>query len=150
MSSKLRFIRWVRFFKRNCIIKWVIFFGCFCWLWDFLLKNLKLRKKLWYVHWHVWTNIKKLYTRKNIWKKNKQHKIMKISDLDPDFGWDFVFWVTALGRFSQCFFFFSIFRRRSAMAAKIFIQPAPSPYHEKASSGPVYWPNIQWFVTCLF
>ena len=33
-------------FERNCIVKWVIFFASFCWLWDFLLENLIL-KKLW-------------------------------------------------------------------------------------------------------
>ena len=32
-------------FERNCIVKWVIFFASFCWLWDFLLENLKLKKK---------------------------------------------------------------------------------------------------------
>ena len=60
MSSELRFIKWVRFFERNCIVKWVIFFGSFCWLWDFLLKNLKLKKNSDDVHWNVWTNIKVL------------------------------------------------------------------------------------------
>ena len=40
----LRFIKRVMFFEWNCIVKWVIFFASFCWLWDFLLKNLKLKK----------------------------------------------------------------------------------------------------------
>ena len=35
------------FFEQNCIVKWVIFFASICWLCDFLLGNLKLRKKLW-------------------------------------------------------------------------------------------------------
>ena len=46
MSNELRFIKWVRFFERNSIVKWVIFFGSFCGLWDFLLNNLKLKKDL--------------------------------------------------------------------------------------------------------
>ena len=36
----------MRFFERNCIVKWVIFFASFCWLWDFLLENLILKKTL--------------------------------------------------------------------------------------------------------
>ena len=43
--SELRFVKWMRFFEWNCIIKWVIFFASFCWLWDFLLENLKLVEK---------------------------------------------------------------------------------------------------------
>ena len=27
--SELRFVKWVRFFERNCIVKWVIFFASF-------------------------------------------------------------------------------------------------------------------------
>ena len=34
-SSELRFV------------KWVIFFASFCWLWNFLLENLKIKKKFW-------------------------------------------------------------------------------------------------------
>ena len=45
MSSELRFVKWVRFFEQNCIVKCVIFFASFCWLWDFLMENLKLKKK---------------------------------------------------------------------------------------------------------
>ena len=55
-----KFIKWVRLccgsiflecgvswgFERNCIVKWVIFSVSFCWLWDFLLENLKLKDKL--------------------------------------------------------------------------------------------------------
>ena len=47
-SSELRFVKWVKFFVRNCIVKWVIFFASFCWLWDFLLENLKIKEKLWW------------------------------------------------------------------------------------------------------
>ena len=28
-------------FERNSIVKWVMFFARFCWLWDFLSKNLR-------------------------------------------------------------------------------------------------------------
>ena len=45
-SSELRFVKWVRLFEPNCIVKWGIFFASFCWLWDFLLENLILRKTL--------------------------------------------------------------------------------------------------------
>ena len=67
VSSELRFIKWVRIFEQNCII--VIFFGNFCWLWDCLLKKLKLKKTPDNVHWNVWTNVRKLYARKDIFKK---------------------------------------------------------------------------------
>ena len=46
MSNKLRFVKWVRFFQRNCIVKCVIFFARFCWFLDFLLGILKLKKSL--------------------------------------------------------------------------------------------------------
>ena len=29
----------------TCIVKWAIFFAGFCWLWFFLLENLKIKKK---------------------------------------------------------------------------------------------------------
>ena len=45
-------------------------FSSFCYLWDFLLENLKLKKRNSDdVHWNVWTNIIKLYARNNIFKK---------------------------------------------------------------------------------
>ena len=68
-SSELRFVKWVRFFEGNCIVKWAIFFASFCWLWDFLLENLILKKDSDDVHWNMWTNIKKLYASNNIFKK---------------------------------------------------------------------------------
>ena len=45
------------------------FFTGFCWLWDFLLESLKLKKHLYDVHWNFWTNIKMFYARNNIVKK---------------------------------------------------------------------------------
>ena len=72
-SSELRFVKWVRFFEQNCIVKWVIFFATFWWLWDFLLENLILKKTL----ISIWTNIKKLYVRNNILKKKTyKHEIL--------------------------------------------------------------------------
>ena len=44
--ADLRFVKWVGFFERSCIVKLVIFFASFCWLWAFLLENLKLRQIL--------------------------------------------------------------------------------------------------------
>ena len=40
MSKEFRFVKWVRFFEKSCIVKWEIFFASFYWLWDFLLENL--------------------------------------------------------------------------------------------------------------
>ena len=51
------------------IVNCVIFFDSFCWLWDFLLENLKLNKSSDEVHWNVWINIKTLYARNNISSK---------------------------------------------------------------------------------
>ena len=69
MSSELRFVKWVRFFERNCIVKklWpvllvFVFVG-------FETEHLKLKKNSGDVHWNIWTNIKTLYPRSNIFKK---------------------------------------------------------------------------------
>ena len=39
MSSELRFKKWVRFTEKNCIVKWMIFFASFCWLWLYARKS---------------------------------------------------------------------------------------------------------------
>ena len=44
--SALRFVKLVGCFEWSCIVKWVIFLGIFCWLWTFLLENLKLKDRL--------------------------------------------------------------------------------------------------------
>ena len=44
-------------------------FASFCWLWDFLLENLKLKKNSDDIHWNVWINIKTSYARNNISEK---------------------------------------------------------------------------------
>ena len=36
----------MRFFDQNCILKWVIFFASFGWLWDILLENLISKKSI--------------------------------------------------------------------------------------------------------
>ena len=69
------------------------------------------------VHWNMWTNIKKLYARNNILKKSSKYEILN----HLYFGPNFVFWGTALGRFSRGVFF-SIFRRRPTMVVNIFTQ----------------------------
>ena len=61
VQCELRFVKWVRFFEQNCIMKWVIF----------LALRLSTRRPEINddVHWHVWTNIKKLYLQNNVFKK---------------------------------------------------------------------------------
>ena len=49
----------------------------------------------------MWTNIKKLHARNNILKKSSKYEILN----HLHFGPNFVFWGTALGRFSQGLFF---------------------------------------------
>ena len=46
LFSELRFVKSVKFFDRNCIVKWVTSFASFCCLWDTLQENLKLEDKL--------------------------------------------------------------------------------------------------------
>ena len=41
ISKELRFVKWVRFFVRNCMVKCVIFLAGFYWLWAFLLQILE-------------------------------------------------------------------------------------------------------------
>ena len=99
MTSKLRFLKRVRFFERNCIVKWVIFFASFCLLWDFLLENLYLKKHD-DIHWNGVDEYKKVeYARNNIFKKLFQYETLN----HLYSGSNFVLWGTALNRFSQCF-----------------------------------------------
>ena len=67
MSSELRFVKWVTLFERNCIVKCVIFFANFCWLWDFPLENLKIKRNSDEDHRNAWKNMKMLYSQ-NIFK----------------------------------------------------------------------------------
>ena len=65
--------------------------------------------------------------KKYFQKKNCKYEILN----HLYFGPSFVFWGTALGRFSQ--WFFLIFRHRPITVADIFTQP---PHHKKASYSP--------------
>ena len=88
----------VRCFEQNCIVKCIIFFAIFCWLLDFMLENLQLRKSSGDIHWNVWTNIKLLYARNNIFKKRVPNmRFLNHLYLGPNF----VFYGTALGRFQS-------------------------------------------------
>ena len=64
----------------------------------------------------------KLYTQNNIFENYKYENLDQLY-----FYPGFVFWGTALGRFSQCFF---IYHRQSTMVANIFSQPC---HHKTAS-----------------
>ena len=101
MSSESRFAKWVRFFERNCIVKCVIFFTSFCWLWDFLLQNLKLKRNSEDVCWYFWSNTNKLCTRNNNFKKRIPNMAFWITYILVQIS----FLGTALGCFRQCFLF---------------------------------------------
>ena len=68
---------------------------------DFLLENLNIKKNSDDVQWNVWTNIKTLYARNNIFKKRIPNMIFWIIYIFVQIS----FVGTALGRFSQFFFF---------------------------------------------
>ena len=104
ISSEPRFVKWVMFFERNCIVKWAIFFASFCWLWDFLLQNLKSKRNYKDFHWYIWTNA----TKYNIFKKRNNifnERIPSMTHWIIHILVQISFLGTALGCFSQCFFF---------------------------------------------
>ena len=107
----------------------MIFVASFCCFWDFLLEVLKLKKNLWL---RPLERLDKYYFQ----KKNSKYEIIN----NLYFGSNFVFYGTAIGRFSQCFFL--IFRRRPTIVADIFTQ---APHHKKASYDPVY---VYWLPDC--
>ena len=76
----------------------------------------------------MWTKV--VRPKKYFQKQNYKYEILN----HLYFGPSFVFWRTALGRFSQCVFL--IFRPWSTMVTEIFTQP-PLSHHKKASCGPV-------------
>ena len=116
----MRFIKWVRFFERNCIVKWVIFLGSFCWLWDFLLKNLKLKKKTLWCPLERKDKYKKVVCPKKYFQKNNfKYEILSILYFGPNF----VFWGNALGVLVCFFFNFST----SASHDSWYFYSAPSP-----------------------
>ena len=110
-------------------VKCVIFFASFCWFWDFLLENLKLKKNSDGIHWNVWTNMKPLYARNNIFKKRIPIMIFSIHLY---FGPNFVFLRTALGFFRQCFSTSNF----SSLANHGDRHFCSVPHHKKASCGP--------------
>ena len=102
-------------------------FGCFLLALRFSATNSGIKNSD-DVPWKVWTKVvrpKKYFQKKNYKKEILNHLY---------FGPSFVFWRTALGRFSQCVFL--IFRPWSTMVTEIFTQP-PLSHHKKASYGPV-------------
>ena len=107
-------------FWAKLVLKLVVFFASFCWLWDFLLENLKLKRNSDDVRGNVSTNIKKLYAQNNIFKKRIPNMTFWIIYILVQIS----FLGTALGRLSQCFFFL-IFRRWPTMVTDIFTQPPP-------------------------
>ena len=97
-------------------MKCVIFFASFCWLWDFLLENLKLRKKPW------WCQLERLNKYKNAQSnffktKNSKYEILNHLYFRPVLS----FRGFPLGCFIQ--YFLKFFRRRSTIVADIFTQP---------------------------
>ena len=128
----------MKFFEQNCIVKWAIFFPSFCWLWDFLLENLKLKRNSENVRWYIWADIKKLYAQNNILKKIIPNMTFWIIYILVQI----FFLGTALGCFSQ---FFLIFCRWPTMVTNIFTQPAPP---QKASYGPG-WNMLTKFKQCI-
>ena len=123
-SSELKFIKWVRLFEQDCIVKCVTFFVSFCCSWNFLLENLKLKRNSGDFHWNIWTNIKTLYERNKLFKKKKsKYEIWKFI-----FWYKFRFWGTALGCFNQCYFFFNIL-------SDILLSPLPPPTIKKLPTG---------------
>ena len=128
-------VKWVEvrkmsevFLERNCIVKWVIFFAGFCWLWDFLLENLKIKKNSDDVHWNMWTNTKALHTRNNILKKRILNMRFWIIYILGFLG-------NALRRFSQCFFL--LFVVGQPWWPTFLLSLPPHHHHKKASYGPV-------------
>ena len=100
MSSGFKLVKWVRFFERNCIVKSVIFFTSFCWLWDFE----KLKKTL-MISTGTCGRMQTICMPEIIFSKKKKSKCEILNHLY--FCPNFLFLGTALGRFSQWFFNFS-------------------------------------------
>ena len=91
-------------FERNCVVKCVIFFATFYWLWDFLLESLRLKKNSDDVRWNEWTNIKTLYAWNNIFFK----KIPNYGNLNFYSGPNFIFGGLLQGILASAFFKFFV------------------------------------------
>ena len=81
----------------------MIFFTIFCWFLDFLLEILKSKRKIWRCPPERLDKYKNaVWPKYYFQKKNSKYEILN----HFYFGSNFVsFFGTALGRFSQCFFF---------------------------------------------
>ena len=81
----------------------MIFFTSFCWFLDFLLEILKSKRKIWRCPPERLDKYKNaVWPKYYFQKKNSKYEILN----HFYFGSNFVsFFGTALGRFSQCFFF---------------------------------------------
>ena len=101
-----------------------------CWKRDFLLENLKIKKKNSdNVHWNVWTNIKTLYARNNIFKKRITNMIFLIIYILVQNS----FLGTALMHFSQCFMpWFSVGGQAWWRTSSLGPRPLPPTPHKKA------------------
>ena len=106
--SRLRFIKWMRFLKWNCNV-------IFCWLWDFLLENMKLKKIL-----IMSTGMLEMIFQ----KRNSKYDILNHLYFGPKF-------IFSGHRFAWVFFckFLSLVNH----GGRHFYS---APHHEKASDGP--------------
>ena len=92
MSSESRSVIWVMFFERNCIVRWAIFFPSFCWLWDFLLENLKWKRNSKDVRWYIWANTNNMRMPGIIFSK----KEFQMWHFESFIFWSkFLFWSTS-------------------------------------------------------
>ena len=120
------------FFERNCIVKWGVFFARFCWLWDFLLENLEIKKKTLMMSTGTCGRIQKrcmpviIFLKERILNTRFWIVYILVQSL---------FLETAFGCFSQYSFLFFV-THWPIIAANIFTQ-APLPLPWKSSCGTV-------------
>ena len=107
----------------------VIFVPFFCWLWVFLLENLK-SKKLWWCPLERLGKYKKVYTRNNIFKKGISNMRFWIIYILVQIS--FFFSGTTFGCFSRSFFLLFVVNQPWWSTFLLSV-----PCHKKASYGPV-------------
>ena len=107
-----------------------MFFASFCWLWDFLLQNLKLKRNSEDVRWYIWPNAKKLCTRNNNFKKRIPNMAFWIIYILVQIS----FLGTALGCFSHCFLFKFFVVGQPWWLTLLLITPPPALLHHKRAS----------------
>ena len=129
VSKELGFVKSVRYFEQNCIVKWVIFLAGFYWLCEIFCYKFWNKKNFGALHWNLWTKI--VRPKKYFQKKNCKYEILN----HLYFGPSFVFWGVSLGRFNQCFFLFFVLGQ--PWWPTFLFPPKPHPHHnKKASYGP--------------